>query len=465
LRAISRGWRSSRGYAAPAAVAAPVAAMPTAARLTSEPVVSAAPSTFVWPWQNVKWNLAFIGFCGYSIAVITYIAPIGRASMIVALLGLIFGKDRIRFPLPLVCFIAWYLYAAATAPTSEWFVVVKEELVNIGIIGLIFLVAMNVLTERSRLRFYLFLTLAAYGMYPVRGAIFNQFIYHAAELGRIAWNGMFANPNDLIALLLFPLGLAVGVLYTERHKFVRYAALAGIALISLIAFMTQSRGGILALGFFGAWTLARQKRRLRMLPAVLGIVAVVVLFAPNDVWSRLKKISSATSSGELQEADDQGSAEQRFEIWKVAATISRDYPFTGVGLGAYPYEHWRYVYRGMKGFKTTARGLRDAHSSYLTALAETGVPGFIFWMGIFVTTIRTVQRARKTIKQTDPDGERQLFFAQLGLMSFGAAGVFGSWNHTPYTYVDVAILYCLAVLALEKHRARMAAPHVVRLVA
>ena len=465
MRTLSRGWRSSRGYAAPAAVAEPVAASPPVARLTREPVVSAAPSTFTWPWQNVKWNLAFIGFCGYSVAVITYIAPIGRASMIVALLGLIFGQERIRFPAPLVCFICYYLFAAATAPGSEWFVVVKDELVNIGIIGLIFLVAMNVLTERSRWRFYLFLTLATYGMYPVRGAIFNQFIYHAAELGRIAWNGMFANPNDLIALLLFPLGLAVGVLYAERQKYVRYAALAGIALISLIAFMTQSRGGILALGFFGAWTLARQKRRARMLPAVLGIVAVVVLFAPSDVWDRLKKIGSATSSGELIEADDQGSAEQRFEIWKVAAAISRDHPITGIGLGAYSYMHWRYVQRNLEGFKRTAQGKRDAHSSYLTALAETGIIGFAFWIGIFLTTMRTVLRARRTIKQTDPDGEKQLFFAQLGMMAFGVAGIFGSWNHTPYTYINVAILYCMAVLALETHRARLASPQVVRRVA
>ncbi len=428
-------------------------------------MASAAPSTFVWPWKNVKWNLAFVGFCCYSIAVITYVAPIGQASMIVALLGLILGRERIRYPVPLVCFIGYYVYAVAMAPLSVVYPVVKEELIVIGRVGLIFLVAMNVLTERSRLRFYIFLSLAAYGMYPVRGAIFNQFIYHAAELGRIAWNGMFANPNDLIALLLFPLGLAVGVLYTERHKFVRYAALAGIALISLIAFMTQSRGGLLALGFFGAWTLARQKRRMRMLPAVIGIVAVVVLFAPSGVWSRLRAISSATSSGQLQEADDQGSAEQRFEIWKVGAKMSRDHPLTGVGLGAYSYLHWDYVYRNRGEFKPTARGKRDAHSSYITALAETGIPGFTFWIAIFITTLRTASRARKTIKQTDPDGERQLFFAQLGMMAFAVAGIFGSWNHTPYTYVNVAVLYGMAVVALEKHRARLAAPQLVRRVA
>jgi O-antigen ligase len=226
--------------------------------------------------------------------------------------------------------------------------------------------------------------------------------------------------------------------------------------------MTQSRGGILALGFFGAWTLARQKRRARMLPAILAIGAVVIMFAPNDVWDRLKKISSATSSGELIEADDQGSAEQRFEIWKVAATISRDYPITGVGLGAYSYMHWRYVKQNLEGFKKTAQGKRDAHSSYLTALAETGIVGFVFWIGIFVTAMRTAFRARRMIKQTDPHGERQIFYAQLGLLAFGVAGIFGSWNHTPYTYIDVAILYGMATLAMERHRALHARPHLAR---
>lgn len=462
MRPLTRGWRSSRAYAAPAAVAAPVGALPAVARLTSDPPADAGSSSFVWPWQNVKWNAAFIGFCLYSVTVITYIAPIGQASMILALIGLIFSRDKIRFPAPLVFFICYYLYAVAMAPTSDWYVVVKDELMNIGRIGLIFLVAMNVLTERSRLRFYIFLTLAAYALYPVRGAIFNQFIYHAAVVGRIAWNGMFANPNDLAALLLFPLGLSAGYLYAERQKYFRYAAFGGIGLISLIVFMTQSRGAILALAFFGAWTLARQKRRARMLPAVLAVVLVVVVFAPNDVWSRMQKIGSASSSGQLKEADDQGSAEQRFEIWKVASAIARDYPITGVGLGAYQYMHWRYMIKNTEGFKMTARGKRDAHSSYFTALVETGIPGFIFWISIFITTLRMASRARRTIKASDPDRERQIFFASLGVLAFGVAGIFGSWNHTPYTYMNVAILYSMSVLAIQEHRLRQRSPQLMR---
>jgi putative inorganic carbon (HCO3(-)) transporter len=455
LRSLSRGWRSARAYPEAIAVAQPPASV-AAARLTPAAGSSSA-QPFVWPWQGVKWNLAFIGFCAYSVSVITYVAPIGQVAMIVALVGLVLGNQRIRFPAPLIFFAAYYLWAVAMYPTVQWTVVVKEQLLTVGRIVLIFLVAINVLTERTRLRFYIFLYLAAFALYPVRGALFNQFLYHAAELGRIAWNNMFANPNDLAALLLGPLGLAAGLLYTERHKYIRWAALSGVALITLIVFMTQSRGGILALAAFGAWVIARQKRRLRMLPALIGVLALVAIFAPDSVWTRLRNLGSATSSGQLVEADDQGSAEQRLEIWKVAARISGDYPFTGVGLGAYQYHHWAYARSTEEAFKRTSRGLRDAHSSYLTALAESGILGLILWVGIFVTAYMFAQRARRVIRQSDPDTERQIFFAQVALMAFGVAAIFGSWNAIPFPYINVAILYAMSYVALDAHRARQAA--------
>jgi O-antigen ligase len=218
--------------------------------------------------------------------------------------------------------------------------------------------------------------------------------------------------------------------------------------------MTQSRGGILALGFFGAWAFARMKRRARMLPLILAVGLVVVIFAPSDVWDRLKNLGAATSSGQLKEANDQGSAEQRFEIWKVASAVVRDQPFTGVGLGAYSYAHARYSIKQVEGFKRTARGQRDAHSTYLTALAETGIPGFLCWISIFIIAFRKAQAARRLIKHSAPDTEQQIFFAQSAMMAFGVAAIFGSYTNFPYTYINAAILYCLATVAIKDHKQR-----------
>jgi probable O-glycosylation ligase (exosortase A-associated) len=458
LRSISRGWRSRPDPDAGVLTAPPANAAPRArARLTPNAAALPAKEPYVWPWKDVKWNLAFIGFCIYSVVVITYIAPLGQIAMVVALIGLLFGRDRVRFPAPLIFFALYYFYALAMYPTAMWPTFAEKELKMFLRVGLIFLVAINVLTERSRLRFYIFLYLAAFALYPVRGAIFNQFVYNAALQGRIAWNNMFANPNDLAALLLGPLGLACGVLYTERHKYMRWAAMAGVPLIALIIFMTQSRGAILALACFGTWVFLRQKRRLRMLPGLLVVGLVVAIFAPNSVWTRIRNLRNATSSGDLVEADDKGSAEQRFEIWKVAWKIARDDPISGVGLGVYPYAHWRYARSNAENFKPTARGVRDAHSSYFTALAETGVPGLIFWLGIFVSTYFYAQRARRLMRTFDPDRERQLFFMQASLLGLGVAGLFGSYNGIVFPYLNIAILYCTSYVALETYQGRQTA--------
>jgi O-antigen ligase len=251
--------------------------------------------------------------------------------------------------------------------------------------------------------------------------------------------------------------LAAGFLYTERQRYVRYAALLGIVLISMIVFMTQSRGGILALGIFGVMVLARQKKRMRMLPALIPVIAAVLIFAPSDVWTRLRNIGAATGSGELRDADDQGSAEQRFEIWKVAGTIWQRHPVTGVGLGAYTYEHWRVARNGAETFKRTARGGRDAHSTYLTVLAETGIIGFICFMGIFISTYAYAQRVRKLIAKTDPDTERQIFFSQMAFIGLAVTAVFSSWAHMPFTYISVAMLYCICYVAHQNYKAQQAA--------
>ena len=404
----------------------------------------------------MRWNLALIGFCMYTIATVTYVAPIGQAGMIVALVGLLFGKDRVRLPLPLIFFGAYYLLGVATSPMAFYQVMVKQEIEDMARVGLIFLVGINVLHDRTRLRFYLFLYLAAFGLYPVRGALFNQFIYNASELGRIAWNQTFENPNDLAAFLLVPMGLSIGVFYTEKHRYVRYAALLGVSLIALIVFMTQSRGAILALGVFGLFVLARAKKRLRMLPVIAVMGLVIALFAPDSVWTRLRNLKTATGSGELKKANDLGSAEQRFEIWKVAVSIWKEKPILGVGLGAYAIEHWRRARSNTETFNPTARGGRDAHSTYLRVLAELGVIGFVFFMGIFVSMYIYASRARKIIMRSDPDGERQIFFAQAAFLGYGVAAIFGSWAHIPFTYMNVAILYCICHVAIQKHRERQA---------
>ena len=90
--------------------------------------------------------------------------------------------------------------------------------------------------------------------------------------------------------------------------------------------------------------------------------------APNNVLDRVRGLK-AIDDGNLNQVDEEGSAFQRYEIWKVARTIIREHPVTGVGLGAYPAAHRLTATRSQ--FNPTARGRRDTHSTYLNVTAET----------------------------------------------------------------------------------------------
>jgi O-antigen ligase len=262
---------------------------------------------------------------------------------------------------------------------SEWRRYVYGDFENMVKVLLIFWVAQSLLVTRERVRFFVFFYLGVFGLWPVRGGIFNVFVYHSFTQGRVAWNQAFANPNDLGALLLFPLGLAASALVVESKKQVRLAAIAGCILIPLVVAFTQSRGAILGVLAAGAYLFVRNKKaRVGMLVggSVLGIV--LAIFAPNSLWDRLGSFNEAVTSGDLKAADDHGSADQRLAIWKVSSVVIAQHPIIGVGPGAYPFAHL--LAARSPDEAATAHGLRDTHSTYLNVMAEYGIPAFFVFM-------------------------------------------------------------------------------------
>lgn len=451
------GWRSARSSTAAAASGGLLQRGRTLTRralartqtTTPQPQAPGSPGEDpTWPWQGVRWDLSYVGFLAYVAAIVTYAIPIAREAMVLALLGLPFAKGRLRFPAPFLCLLAFACLATVGYFASPYQYAVEPSLQELWRVVAIIFVAVNVLTDRPRARFFVFFYLACFALFPVRGAIFNQFIYHAAEEGRIAWNNIFGNPNDLAAFLFLPMGLAAGLLTTEREKRIRTAALVGLALLPLIVFLTQSRGAIIALAVGIVVSIIGHRQRAKMLLALSGVAVVVVVFAPDGVWSRMQNLGSAVQSGDLGQAGDRSSAKQRFDIWLVAIDIIAANPVAGVGYGAYEQAHREEARRGGTA-ENLARGWRDAHSTYLETTAETGLVGLAVWATIFVTTIAISVSVRRRLKRLNGGRERQLFFVEVALLAYGIAAVFGSYQRLPFTYLHVAVLWALASVASD----------------
>ena len=391
--------------------------------------------------SHVGWTFTFVAFLGYIFAVTTYKLPIAEASMIVALIGLLLQRERLRLPAMLLwsgLLLGWcalgYLY-------TDFPAVVWENVVVLAKLCLIMLVAVNALRSPAQVRFFMIFFLACYALFPVRGTMVNYFVAHYTIFGRALWNYMYSNPNDLAALTLLPLSTAAALLATERTGWIRLGAIAGIAVLPVLILMTQSRGGFIALCVFAAFALRGQRRRLRTPLIVAGLALGVIAVAPSGVWKRVEGLSHVAEN--LDQVDPEGSAKQRFQVWQMAVSIVGDHPWTGVGWGAYPMAHAQYApLSGADGPRQL--GQRDTHSTYLNVLAETGYPGLVLFLTLLWSAVREAEKARRLCRKGQPLVALQLKYLELGLLAFLVAGVWASYAKLSFLYLHVVLLWAVA---------------------
>jgi probable O-glycosylation ligase (exosortase A-associated) len=399
---------------------------------------------FVWAesdFEKVKWSISLIGFLLYIFVAVTYQLGIGDVGMIIALSGLIVLPHSLRIPPFLLGMAALYLWGWFTYTTSYYPAVVYEELITLGKLFLIVLVAVNVLRTRAEIRLYLILFSLFYAIFPARGTIFN-YLGGYTHFGRALWNFIYANSNDLAVITLLALSVAAGILVTERQKWYRIGAFAAVIVLTVIILLTKSRGAFLGLGVFAVFGLLPHMKRVRSIGMVAVILGGIYLLTPSDVFERMSGLSKATDVENLAEVDPERSAEQRYAIWQVSFELMRNYPITGVGWGAYPKAHAEYS--PMVDPTGLSRGERDTHSTYFNVAAETGFPGLIIFLAVLMGTLLHAERARRRCRQSMPRAAQQLRFLQLGLVGFMVAGLFGSYSRISFLYLHLAIMYVVA---------------------
>src|SRR5688500_3299867 len=220
-------------------------------------------------------------------------------------------------------------------------------------------------------------------------------------------------------------------------------------MLTLLVFMTQSRGAIIGLGIFGVAAFLYSKRsRLQTMLVFPAVAVVLAVFAPKAVWTRLSGLRNINTAGDLRQVDEEGSADQRFEIWKVARKIIKAEPVFGVGVGAYPAAH--YEYAQLPDIRRTARGYRDTHSTFLNVTAEMGYPGvFLFLLTFGMVAVRA-ERVRRLTRHVAPRTAQQLLFLELGLLAFFVAGIFGSYAHLAFAWVHLVLVWTFAESAAEE---------------
>ena len=417
--------------------------MPPAAPAGAGVVVGTAPGT-AWappeknPFIGVQWNVGLIGLLIYLYVVHRGASPFGEIGVVAAGLGVIIAAKSLRLPAVIILFAIFLGISGMTAVKAAFATEALAYWVDYAKIGIIFFVACNLIRTTKQLRIFILIWLALFAFFPMRGAFIN-YAGGYTMMGRMLWNFSFSNPNDLAALCIMPFAMCAGLLVTERRGPLWYAAALQLILLLMMIFLTQSRGGIIAVTCMIVAIVLSVRPSVQTLLMYAGIAALLAFVAPDNVWDRLGGLSKVAEAEEMEGVDLEGSAQQRFAIWRVATEMISDNPVFGVGIGTYPLNHREYV--RTRALPLIARGARDTHSTYLSALAETGAVGLALLLSIWgILLIKSGASVRK-IRAWSPKLALQLQFLRFGFMGFMVAGIWGSYERVSFMWLYVALIY------------------------
>lgn len=300
--------------------------------------------------------------------------------------------------------------AALSAPGAFWPGLAVQSTIDFIKIVVIYLVILNSVDTEKRLR-GLAWTMVLAGLFPAIGAL--RF-YHAGTHmfeGRLGWVGIFANPNELAygLAILFPLA---ATLSTELGFLRRALVWTMLGAYGLVIYLTYSRGGLLGLfAVLGLMALLQKRASVRLVAFGLMVAALVAVAL---YWSRSEGFSNLSQDSSFG---------QRITTYITGLKIFADHPLFGAGINcssaAWPfyapknlhYHTWLVV-----------------HNTFLQALSETGLVGFLPYIGFLLYTLH---RAWKTARAAAQAGQerfanlaRALLISYVGFLVCGMSGGF-----------------------------------------
>ncbi|MEO8666824.1 MAG: O-antigen ligase family protein, partial [Ignavibacteria bacterium] len=212
--------------------------------------------------------------------------------------------------------------------------------------------------------------------------------------------------------------LSVFPLLFVKNKFV--IAKKYLLLILLPVFvsmlLTQSRNVLLAtvicLLIFGI--ISNRK----FLIAFIAALILSAFMLPSTYTDRAKSIADLNHP----------SNSSRISMWKVGIEMFKDHPLTGVADS-----HILEIYKTYKQPKEASEGVH-LHNNFIMILATTGIFGFLFFTGIFVSVF--LKQIRFYIDQHNENYKMLILGSILVMISFQIAGIF-EWSFGDHEVMTV----------------------------
>lgn len=187
---------------------------------------------------------------------------------------------------------------------------------------------------------------------------------------------------------------------------------------------------VIFIGFFSL--LIRFKVSFKVVMVGILAVVTVVFFTQDRILESMrenKNVSGenlAETARSVTNVKTDESNQERVNRWSCAVRMWEDRPLLGFGPGTYERFYPDYQLKAEMTRISSKQGDRgDAHSEYLTALSEQGLPGLFLWLGLLVLILRSGLRIAY---RAEEEGARLLGKAiLLGLLTYFVHGAVNSF--------------------------------------
>jgi len=260
--------------------------------------------------------------------------------------------------------------------------------------------------------------------------------------------GGLGDPNFLAAMLVSALVLAVFELGWTRRPAQRWLLWGCVVLFTVSLYLTQSRGGLVALAasFAAGLVFGGPVRRYFV---VLGTLVVAVGFAYYAMFA---------SSFAVERLTNPGRGTGRADVWSIATEVISDHPLVGVGAGNFPVVARQYATEpeNLPFVRLVVDTPKVAHNTYLGTFADLGLVGLLAFAFVIVAalvfagrSVRVFARARNVELELL---SRAVLIALIGMLT---AFVFLSGQYEKQLWLLFGLAIALHALARKRTRAGM----------
>jgi O-antigen ligase len=383
-------------------------------------------------------------------------------SVIKAIGGLKFNKNIVQHPITLVLFgtIIWMLASSATSTMPD--ISFKRIILKISfILGFYFVFAHLFLEEKSRNK--LFLLYAIGLILPIINALITHSQFNFSQEESFEMTEPFYEEHTIYGACLafiipFLLLFTINKFKTKAISLISYFWAAMLLFVVIAELLSYSRASWLSIiGAFGVFFLST----LKIKPIYYLLVSVVIVgtlsFNFNSIYDSIRSGDSKKNNDNVEQhletvTDLKSNASnlERINRWVCAYRMFAEKPFLGWGPGTYQFQYSRFQTQEFTTEISSNSGDRgNAHSEYLTYLAEEGVIGFILFIMLIILSVGKSLSLLNKIKLYKD--KIILYGFLLGLVTFFLHGFFNAFSD--YEKMSILVYGSLAgIVAIDTKR-------------